>query len=177
MIEQEFTQEALKFMGALHHFAMRLTSNPENADDLVQETYLKALRHQHQYQRGTNLKAWLFTILKNIHINRAIRAKREEPLEEGTNSMEASNVVSYPFAMSSNQLRWIAQEDLERALANLPDIFRDAIILSDYEGFSYREIAKILDVPQGTVMSRISRGRRALRLKLIPYAAKKVNRN
>lgn len=170
MQKEEFTQEALKFLDALHHFAVRLTRSADSAADLVQETYLKAIDHQYQYAAGTNLKAWMFTILKNIHINRAVRAKREESLDDSQEVHQAGNVVSYSFGRPGDQLRWITQEDLENALAQLPDIFRETIILSDYEGFSYREIAKILDIPQGTVMSRLSRARRALRLRLAPYA-------
>lgn len=176
MHKEPFLNECLQHMDALYHFAVRLAGNTDLAADLVQETYLKAIRHQEQFQEGTNLKAWLFTILKNLHLNRAARARKEEPLETGSEAQQGSNVVSYPFALPGEQLRWITQEDLEKALADLPEIFRDALLLADYEGFSYREIAAILDVPAGTVMSRISRARRAMRVRLAPYAAKRMPR-
>ena len=159
--EAVFAREALACLDGLYGVGMRLTGNPADAEDLVQETYLKAFRASNQFEPGTNLKAWLFTILHNTFLNTRRRAGRE------TIGVEADDLEQAPQAetVASPEeilLRKTLDADLQLALDAMPDAFRQAVWLRDVEEFSYAEIASMLHVPVGTVMSRISRGRRLL---------------
>jgi len=159
--------QALAYVDALHNLARYLTGNDTDAEDLVQETYARALRAEHQFTPGTNLKAWLYTILHNTWRNRLRDAGREAAaievdsslVEEAEATADDSQRAETPEQLL---LRNTLDADLRAALDELPDIFRQAVWLRDVEEFSYAEIAKMLDVPIGTVMSRISRGRRLL---------------
>jgi len=159
-----FEREALACIDSLYGTALRLTGNPADAEDLVQDTYLKAFRSSHQFQPGTNLKAWLFTILHNTFLNRRRRAVKEpvgvepEEIERAVSSGFGGRVETPEQLLMRDSL----DGDLQAALDGLPENFRQAVWLRDVEEFSYAEIAKALDVPIGTVMSRISRGRRLL---------------
>jgi RNA polymerase sigma-70 factor, ECF subfamily len=157
----EFESEALAYINALFSTAVRLTANRADAEDLVQETYLKAFRSAGQFRPGTNLKAWLFTILHNTFLNTRRHAGREILADEAD---ELERVPQPDTAESPEQilLRKTLGADLQSALDALPESFREAVWLRDVEEFSYAEIAAILRVPIGTVMSRISRGRRML---------------
>jgi RNA polymerase sigma-70 factor (ECF subfamily) len=157
-----FESEALSYLDALYGMALRLTRNPADAEDLVQDTYLKAFRSAGQFQRGTNLKAWLFTILHNTWRNRR-RDTRRDPVDVDTAIVEQATAASAPQATPEDLLMSRTLDaDLQAALDALPDVFREAVWLRDVEELSYAEIAAVLDVPLGTVMSRIARGRRAL---------------
>jgi len=157
-----FETDALSLLNALYSTALRLTANRADAEDLVQETYLKAFRSSGQFEPGTNLKAWLFTILHNTFLNTRRHAGRESTTADAD---ELERVAAQPEAAESPEqilLRKTLDVDLQAALDSLPDVFREAVWLRDVEEFSYAEIANILQVPVGTVMSRISRGRRLL---------------
>jgi RNA polymerase sigma-70 factor (ECF subfamily) len=157
-----FETDAISLLNALYSTALRLTANRADAEDLVQETYLKAFRSSGQFEPGTNLKAWLFTILHNTFLNTRRHAGRESTTADAD---ELERVAAQPEAAASPEqilLRKTLDADLRAALDSLPDVFREAVWLRDVEEFSYAEIAGILQVPVGTVMSRISRGRRLL---------------
>jgi len=160
--DAEFTQLALSHIDSLYGTALRLTRRPADAEDLVQDTYLKAFRSADQFERGTNLKAWLFTILHNTFRN-MIRQDGRSPVDVDSDAVEraSSDGASDP---SPEQIltRQTLDADLQAALDGLPEAFRQAVWLRDVEELSYAEMAQVLDVPIGTVMSRISRGRRAL---------------
>jgi RNA polymerase sigma-70 factor (ECF subfamily) len=160
--ETEFAQAALAHIDSLYGTALRLTRRASDAEDLVQDTYLKAFRSAHQFETGTNLKAWLFTILHNTYRN-IRRHDGRSPVEVDSEAVERA-VSDAPGAHSPEQIltRATLDADLQGALDALPDAFRQAVWLRDVEELSYAEMAKVLDVPMGTVMSRISRGRRAL---------------
>jgi RNA polymerase sigma-70 factor (ECF subfamily) len=160
--DEEFTRAALSHLDSLYGTALRLTRRPADAEDLVQDTYLKAFRSAHQFEAGTNLKAWLFTILHNTFRN-IRRHDGRSPVDVDSEAVErAAN--EGPADQSPEQIlsRRTLDADLQAALDALPDAFRQAVWLRDVEELSYAEMAKVLDVPIGTVMSRISRGRRAL---------------
>jgi RNA polymerase sigma-70 factor (ECF subfamily) len=160
--DTEFAQAALAHIDSLYGTALRLTRRAANAEDLVQDTYLKAFRSAHQFEPGTNLKAWLFTILHNTFRNMR-RHDGRNPVDVDSEAVEQA-VGTGPAAQSPEQIlsRATLDADLQRALDALPDAFRQAVWLRDVEELSYAEMARVLDVPIGTVMSRISRGRRAL---------------
>jgi RNA polymerase sigma-70 factor (ECF subfamily) len=167
-----FEAEALELVDSLYRTALRLTRDPSDAEDLVQDTYLKAFRSADQFRPGTNLRAWLFTILHNTARNRARDLGREsvtydsEAVELASESARlGSGTAEDPEALLLN--RTLAPE-LQSAVDELPPAFREAIWLRDVEEFSYAEIADMLNIPLGTVMSRISRGRRLLFEKLHP---------
>ena len=176
--QAEFAELAMPYMSALYSAALRMTRNPADAEDLVQETYLRAYRGFGGFREGTNLKAWLYKILTNTFIN-TYRAKKRRPdevdlddtedfyLYRRLGGLEAANADRTPEA---EVLDAIPDEMVKEALEALPEQFRMAVLLADVEGFSYKEIADILDVPIGTVMSRIHRGRRALQKRLWDYA-------
>ena len=158
----EFVQAALSHIDSLYGTALRLTRNAADAEDLVQDTYLKAFRSAHQFERGTNLKAWLFTILHNTFRNNR-RHDGRSPVDVDSDAVERA-AGEGPGDQSPEQIlsRRTLDVDLQAALDALPDAFRQAVWLRDVEELSYAEMAQVLDVPIGTVMSRISRGRRAL---------------
>ncbi len=158
----EFAQAALSHLDSLYGTALRLTRRAPDAEDLVQDTYLKAFRSAHQFEAGTNLKAWLFTILHNTFRN-IRRHDGRNPVDVDSEAVERV-VDDGPGAQSPEQIlsRATLDADLKEALDALPDAFRQAVWLRDVEELSYAEMAQVLDVPIGTVMSRISRGRKAL---------------
>ena len=169
----DFSAEALQFLEPLFATAMRLTRNRADAEDLVQDTYVKAFRHSGQFKRGTNLRAWLYTILHNTWRNRVRDASRDtvDVDSEQVEQLAAGGVGGEHIETPERILmRSTLDADLQAALDSLPEAFREAVWLRDVEEFSYAEIAEMLNVPIGTVMSRISRGRRMLFEKLSPAA-------
>ncbi|MGD1011472.1 MAG: sigma-70 family RNA polymerase sigma factor [Acidimicrobiales bacterium] len=164
-----FAEDTTGFMDSLYTAALRMTRNPADAQDLVQETYLKAYRGYEGFETGTNLKAWLYRILTNTFIN-SYRSRKRHPEETELDDVEEL----YLFRRMSGRdgalgrsaedeaLDWITDAEVKEALELLPENFRMTVLLSDVEGFAYKEIAEIMDVPVGTVMSRLHRGRRAL---------------
>ena len=175
--QEEFQADTMEFMDALYGAALRMTKNPADAEDLVQETYLKAYRSYASFEKGTNLRAWLYRILTNTYIN-IYRAKQIRPQIDDVEDIEDLYLYR-KVAGSDGTLSQSAEEvvldaitdvAMTEALESLPDTFRMTVLLADIEGFSYAEIAEITDVPVGTVMSRLHRGRRALQKALLPYA-------
>ena len=166
--DRAFSDEALSYIDALYGTALRLTRRPQDAEDLVQDTYLKAFRASKQFQRGTNLKAWLFTILHNTFRNMR-RHDGRNPVDVNSETVEqAADVAGDERTPEQLLTRATLDADLQAALDALPDAFRQAVWLRDVEEFTYADIARIVDVPIGTVMSRISRGRRMLFERLAP---------
>jgi RNA polymerase sigma-70 factor, ECF subfamily len=170
-LEERFEREALPLLNNMYSAAFRLTRNASDAEDLVQETFLRAYRSFHQFQEGTNLKAWLYRILTNTFIN-SYRKKQRQPQTISDDEVEDwylySKMSEEGFEPSAETavLESLPDEDVQEALASLPEQFRIAVLLADVEGFSYKEIAEITNVPIGTVMSRLHRGRRALEKRL-----------
>ncbi|MBI4551268.1 MAG: sigma-70 family RNA polymerase sigma factor [Candidatus Latescibacteria bacterium] len=171
----EFEQVALVYLDSLYNAALRMTGNQPDAEDLVQETYLKAYRFFHRFRKDSNCLAWLFKIMKNSYINR-FRQKVREPItvdyETAKPVYELARLESGEIGDSPEEevFSKLLDDDVERAVRALPDEFRLVVILSDIEGFQYKEIAEILGCPIGTVRSRLSRGRRLLRKQLWDYA-------
>jgi len=168
--QARFPELAMEYMGSLYSAALRMTRNPADAEDLVQETYLKAYRAFGSFQEGTNLKAWLYRILTNTFIN-SYRARRRRPEQTELDDVEdlylyrrlgGLEAVSAGRSAEEEVLEHFTEGEVKAAVEALPDQFRMAVLLADVEGFSYKEIADILDVPIGTVMSRLHRGRRML---------------
>jgi RNA polymerase sigma-70 factor (ECF subfamily) len=163
-----FEAEALASLDSLYRTALRLTHHPADAEDLVQETYLKAFRAANRFEPGTNLRAWLFTILHNTARNRARDRARDtvaidsDVVDRAADAPAPGSRASAPETPESALLRDVLAPDLQAAMDALPDTFRQAVWLRDVEEFSYAEIAEMLEIPIGTVMSRISRGRRSL---------------
>ena len=165
-----FEREALVHLDAMYRVALRLTANPADAEDLVQDAMLRAYRSWDRFTLGTNAKAWLLTILRNLFINE-YRRRRRHPETVDLDTIE-------PFAVFEKGQEdpqgaffdRIVDEEVLRAMDALPEVFREAVSLSDVEGLSYEEIAKVLDVPVGTVKSRLYRGRHMLQAKLYEYA-------
>jgi RNA polymerase sigma-70 factor, ECF subfamily len=176
-----FASDVLAFLDPLYATALRLTRNRSDAEDLVQDTFVKAFRFSDRYQRGTNLKAWLYTILHNTWRNRLRDASRETVDVDSDRVEEAASLPGGPAALDTPErilLRETLDVDLQAALDGLPAAFREAVWLRDVEEFSYAEIAEMLGVPPGTVMSRISRGRRLLfeRLSQAPHGLEVAGR-
>jgi RNA polymerase sigma-70 factor, ECF subfamily len=160
--DDQFTAEALSYIDSLYGTAMRLTRRAADAEDLVQDTYLKAFRSAAQFERGTNLKAWLFTILHNTFRNMR-RHDGRSPVDVDSDAVEqAAGDSTREFSPEQLLTRASLDADLQAALDALPETFRQAVWLRDVEELTYAEIAGVLDIPIGTVMSRISRGRRSL---------------
>lgn len=170
----DFEREALPHMDALYNFALRLTTDADEADDLLQETYLKAYRFFDKFEQGTNCKAWLFRIMKNSFINMYRRSSKEpdkvdyNDVEEFYHSIRAESTD--PNDLEQKIFSNILDDDVSNALESLPEEFRTVVILCDIEGFTYEEIADFVECPIGTVRSRLHRGRKMLRAKLLDYA-------
>ena len=179
--QANFTSEAMEFMPGLYSAALRMTRNASDAEDLVQETYLRAYRGFGGFEQGTNLKAWLYRILTNTYIN-TYRARKRRPEESDLEDVEDLYLYRRLGGLQLASLGRSAEEDLlesytddevKAAIESLPEQFRMAVLLADVEGFSYKEIAEILDIPIGTVMSRLHRGRKGLQKKLWDFAVER----
>jgi RNA polymerase sigma-70 factor (ECF subfamily) len=175
--QARFADEAMEYMPSLYAAALRMTRNAAEAEDLVQETYLKAYRGFGGFQEGTNLKAWLYKILTNTFIN-SYRSKKRRPEQTELDEVEDLYLYRRLGGLEAVQAGRSAEEevmdhftdgDVKEAVESLPEAFRLAVLLADVEGFSYKEIAEILDIPIGTVMSRLHRGRRALQKALFDF--------
>ena len=170
--QADFEGDAMQYAGQLYSAALRVTRNPADAEDVVQETFLKAYRAYDTFKAGTNLKAWLYRILTNTYINRYRKAQRrpsEVELGELQDLYLFKRIGESSGASVSAEEEVLARfvdTDVKQALESLPEHFRMPVLLADVEGFSYKEIAEILDIPIGTVMSRLHRGRKALQKKL-----------
>jgi len=170
-----FERDALIFTDQLYSAALRYTKNPEDARDLVQDTYLKAFTSFHQFEEGTNLRAWLYRVLTTTFIN-SYRKKQRQPLiadneiEDWQVAKAQSHTSDQGKSAEVEALEALPDSDIKRALQELPEDFRMVVYFADVEGFAYKEIAEILGVPAGTVMSRLHRGRKQLREKLTDYA-------
>jgi len=173
--DERFERDVVPFMGQLYPAALRMTRNHSDAEDLVQETFAKAYSALHQFQQGTNLRAWLHRILANTFIN-SYRKKRREPIQdlgaEFSEDWQTGNDPLAPPARSAEAeaLERLADSDILGALRDLPEEFRVAIYLADIEGYPYKQIAEMMGTPIGTVMSRLHRGRAKLRTRLAAYA-------
>ena len=167
-LRERFERDVLPLLPSLYGAALRMTRNPADAEDLVQETYLRAFRGFGGFQEGTNLKAWLYRILTNSFINTYRKKQREPQTVEGPDDLDEWYLYdqlggrSVEGSAEDEVLDQIPDEDVKRALESLPENFRMPVLLADVEGFSYKEIAEIMDTPIGTVMSRLHRGRKAL---------------
>ena len=177
--QAQFSSLAMEYMPALYSAALRMTRNPSDAEDLVQETYLKAYRAFGGFEAGTNLKAWLYRILTNTYIN-TYRAKKRRPEIADVEDVEdlylyrhlgADRPAGLGRSAEEEALERVTDTEVKEAIESLPESFRIAVLLADVEGFSYKEIAEITDVPIGTVMSRIHRGRKALQKALFEFGS------
>ncbi|MBG6083665.1 sigma-70 family RNA polymerase sigma factor [Zhihengliuella flava] len=172
-----FEADALQYVDQLYSAALRMARNPSDAEDLVQEAYAKAYSAFHQYKPGTNLKAWLYRILTNTYIN-LYRKRQREPLRASTDTVEdwqmaeaAEHTSTGLRSAEAEALDHLPDSDVKTALATIPEEFRLAVYFTDVEGYAYKEVAEILGIPMGTVMSRLHRGRKQLRELLADYAA------
>ncbi len=167
-LRERFERDVLPLLSSLYGAALRLTRNPADAEDLVQETYLRAFRGFGGFQEGTNLKAWLYRILTNSFINTYRKKQREPQTVDGPDDIDEwylfdkLGAQSVEASAEAEVLDKIPDEAVKAALESLPENFRLPVLLADVEGFSYKEIAEIMDSPVGTVMSRLHRGRKAL---------------
>ncbi len=171
--KRRFQRDALPLLDSLYGAALRMTRNPADAEDLVQETMLRAYRAFDRFEEGTNLKAWLFRIMTNAYIN-TYRKRQREPQKVSTDEIEdfdlyqelKSHDPQYEQTPENIVLDNLVDSDIMEAIDDLPEQFRLAVVLSDVEGFTYAEMADIMEVPMGTVMSRLHRGRKALQMRL-----------
>jgi RNA polymerase sigma-70 factor (ECF subfamily) len=176
--KEKFTSDAMQYAPQLFSTALRMTRNRSDAEDLVQETYIKGWRSFHTFQEGTNLRAWLFRIMTNTYINKYNAQKRKgtevelDDVEElflykRLGSIDQSQLSS---SAEDQMLDLFTDDEVKGALESLPEDFRIPVLLSDVDGFSYKEIAEMLEIPMGTVMSRLHRGRKAMQKMLYEYA-------
>jgi RNA polymerase sigma-70 factor, ECF subfamily len=174
----QFADQAMELMPSLYAAALRMTRNPSDAEDLVQETYLRAYRGFGGFEQGTNLKAWLYRILTNTYINQYRAKKRrfdETALDETEDlylyrRLGGLEAVAAGRSAEDELMDWFTDAEVKGAIEALPEQFRMAVLLADVEGFAYKEIAEILDIPIGTVMSRLHRGRKSLQKQLFEFA-------
>ena len=173
-----FAEQAMQFAPQLYSAALRMTRNQADAEDLLQETYLRGYRGFERFTEGTNLRAWLFRILTNTYIN-IYRARQRRPVETDLADVEdlylyrrlgSLDAVLASRSAEDQLLDMFTDDEVKRALEDLPENFRLPVLLADVEGFSYKEIAEILDIPIGTVMSRLHRGRKAMQRALFEFA-------
>jgi RNA polymerase sigma-70 factor (ECF subfamily) len=175
--QREFQGEALPHMDLLYNYALRMTFNSADAEDLVQETYLKAFRFWDSYEKGTNIRAWLFRIMKNAYINRYRKEKKEpetveyQEIENFYNSVREGAVETSD--LQESVFNNLLEDDVANAIAGLPEDFRTVVILCDIEELTYEEVAEFLECPIGTVRSRLHRGRKLLRAQLMDFARKR----
>jgi RNA polymerase sigma-70 factor (ECF subfamily) len=176
--QEQFTADAMQYAPQLFSTALRMTRNRSDAEDLVQETYIKGWRSFRTFQEGTNLRAWLFRIMTNTYINKYNAAKRKgtevelDDVEElflykRLGSIDQSKLSS---SAEDQMLNLFTDDEVKNALESLPEDFRIPVLLSDVDGFSYKEIAEMLEIPMGTVMSRLHRGRKIMQKMLYEYA-------
>ena len=175
--QARFAELAMEHMASLYSAALRMTRNPADAEDLVQETYLKAYRGFGGFQEGTNLKAWLYRILTNTFIN-SYRSRKRRPEQTEIDDVEdlylyrrlgGLEAAAAGRSAEEEVIDRFTDDEVKEAIESLPEQFRMAVLLADVEGFSYKEIAEILEIPIGTVMSRLHRGRRALQKSLYEF--------
>lgn len=179
--QEQFTTDAMQFAPQLFSTALRMTRNRSDAEDLVQETYIKGWRSFSTFQQGTNLRAWLFRIMTNTYINKYNAAKRkgtEVELDDVEELFLYKRLGSIDQSKLSNSaedqmLNLFTDDEVKNALESLPEDFRIPVLLSDVDGFSYKEISEMLEIPMGTVMSRLHRGRKAMQKMLYEYAREK----
>tara|TARA_Y100001970_G_scaffold109843_1_gene137185 strand:- start:759 stop:1385 length:627 start_codon:yes stop_codon:yes gene_type:complete len=179
--QAEFESMAMPFMDQLYSHALRLTKNSSDAEDLVQETYLKGYRAFSSFKEGTNLRAWLFRILTNSFINNYRKKQRgfeEEDFDEVDDlylHRRLGSIQNSTLGMSAEDMLFerLTEDEIKDAVENLPTQYREVVLLADVQGFSYKEIAEILEVPDGTVMSRLHRGRAKLQKDLLEFASKR----
>jgi RNA polymerase sigma-70 factor (ECF subfamily) len=179
--QADFADDATPLMSSLYSAALRMTRNPADAEDLVQETYLKAYRAYERFEAGTNLKAWMYRILTNTYIN-SYRKKQRRPDETDLDDVEDLYLYRRVGGLEGSILGRSAEDELmdlfgeaevKDAVEALPEHYRLPVLLADVEGFAYKEIADILDIPIGTVMSRLHRGRKQLQKRLYEFAEKR----
>lgn len=175
--QRDFDDEIIPHMDALYNFALRLTTDPNDAEDLVQDTIVKAYRFFSSYEKGTNAKAWMFRILKNSFINnyrKSSKKPNQVDYDEVSSYYESIRAESTDTSDLENLMfRELMDDDVTMALSRLPEDFRTVVMLCDVEGYTYEEIANMLDVPIGTIRSRLHRGRNLLKTELIEYAKKR----
>lgn len=175
-LDARFERDAIPLLDTIYAGALRMTRKPADAEDLLQETFAKAYRSFHQFNEGTNLKAWIFRILTNTYINIYRKNQRgpavdpTEQIEDWQMAAEARHTSGGLRSAEAEALDLLPNTVINDALAQVPEDFRNAVYLADVEGFSYKEISEIMGVPTGTVMSRLHRGRKALRVLLEDYA-------
>jgi RNA polymerase sigma-70 factor (ECF subfamily) len=172
--QEDFEDEIIPHLDAMYNFGLRLTSDPNDAEDLVQDTIVKAFRFFSSYEKGTNAKAWLFRILKNSYINN-YRKKSKQPSQVDYDEVSSFYETIRADRTDTSDLedrmfRELIDDDISNALEQLPEDFRTVVLLCDVEGFTYEEIANMLDVPIGTIRSRLHRGRNLLKAELEEYA-------
>jgi len=175
--QEDFQEEIIPHLDAMYNFGLRLTSDPNDAEDLVQDTIVKAFRFFSSYEKGTNAKAWLFRILKNSYINN-YRKKSKQPSQVDYDEVSSFYETIRADRTDTSDLedrmfRELIDDDIANALEQLPEDFRTVVLLCDVEDFTYEEIANMLDVPIGTIRSRLHRGRNLLKAELVEYAQKR----
>lgn len=175
--QSDFNKEIIPHLDSLYNFALRLTTDPNDAEDLVQDTIVKAYRFFSSYEKGTNAKAWLFRILKNSFINnyrKTSKKPQQVDYDEVSSFYESIRAERTDTSdLERVMYRELIDDDVSKALQELPEDFRTVVLLCDVEGFTYEEIANMLDVPIGTIRSRLHRGRNLLKTQLLDYARKR----
>ncbi len=175
--QNEFKSEAIPQLNGLYSFARHLTGNADDADDLLQDTFLKAYRFWDKYEKGTNIRAWLFRIMKNSYINRYRKVTKEPDLIDFNEIQEfytrLQDTTTGDHDLAEQMFGGVLDDEVAKALDTLHPDFKTVVILCDIEGYTYEEIAEFVDIPVGTVRSRLHRGRKMLQSKLFEYAKKK----